>query len=544
MRITTCSSLLVLVAQVAQGQELVLNEVLYDPPGPDRGFEFVELYNPSSQAVDLQGLRLEFVNGADPTSPSAVWSGGGLQIAAGAFYLIAGSELSSRDALLEGSLQNGPDALWLWRGERIIDRLAWGELDDLGEGPSAVDVASASLGRKPDGHDTDDNSRDWFVFHEPTPGAPNSRGQRIRPLSLTIDPPWRSEAGELKLELIAIADGVESPQEAVLSWWLDGRLEAEAMLRADAGDSLRNELRVWLTSGRHHISVYSSSVAQPPDSLARGIQLGTGEVILNEVMAAPPPGEPEWIELRGIGDRAIDLRGWAISDATRRSSPIGNEALLGVGDFLLLTPDAPGLRASRSLPVGAVVLEPDGGWPTLNNSAAAGESADQVFLLDASGVVVDHLSYDETLLGERGQSMERGQVAAGASTGWFASPGDPTPGLPNAAAAAPLPRSGLSVHPNPFSPDGDGDADVLHVLLRRPPEEASIVAEVFDLTGETVRVLGAGRSGSGVLQWLWDGRDGSGRAVPMGAYVVVVRSGGRQAESARWRSLVALGRRP
>ena len=85
---------------------------------------------------------------------------------------------------------------------------------------------------------------------------------------------------------------------------------------------------------------------------------------------------------------------------------------------------------------------------------------------------------------------------------------------------------------------------MLHVLLRRPPEEASIVAEVFDLTGETVRVLGAGRSGSGVLQWLWDGRDGSGRAVPMGAYVVVVRSGGRQAESARWRSLVALGRRP
>ena len=51
------SALLIAVSLLAPllppraGAELLLNEILYDPAGPDEGMEFVELWNPDTAAV-------------------------------------------------------------------------------------------------------------------------------------------------------------------------------------------------------------------------------------------------------------------------------------------------------------------------------------------------------------------------------------------------------------------------------------------------------------------------------------------------------------
>jgi hypothetical protein len=52
----------VAVTEVPQGGSLVINEVDYDQPGQDDA-EFIEIYNPTSQPIDLTSVSLELLNG-------------------------------------------------------------------------------------------------------------------------------------------------------------------------------------------------------------------------------------------------------------------------------------------------------------------------------------------------------------------------------------------------------------------------------------------------------------------------------------------------
>jgi len=48
-----------LIFQSLFAQDVVINEVLYDPDGADTGYEWIELYNNSSLALNLQDWTIE-----------------------------------------------------------------------------------------------------------------------------------------------------------------------------------------------------------------------------------------------------------------------------------------------------------------------------------------------------------------------------------------------------------------------------------------------------------------------------------------------------
>ena len=54
---------------------LVLNEILYDPEGPDEGAEFVELWNSDSIAVALEGVAVESGDGSRPGTWVTIFTG-------------------------------------------------------------------------------------------------------------------------------------------------------------------------------------------------------------------------------------------------------------------------------------------------------------------------------------------------------------------------------------------------------------------------------------------------------------------------------------
>jgi hypothetical protein len=156
---------------------LVLNEIDYDQVGADGG-GFVELYNAGLSPADLEGLALVFVDGANGTEYRRRPLSGAL--AAGAYRVIA------VDA------QNGsPDGVALYdtRYEGVIDALSYeGAIERAYIGPFAhtlvegtalpADVADSntvtgSLGRSPNGSDTDDSATDWTFSTTVTPGAAN-----------------------------------------------------------------------------------------------------------------------------------------------------------------------------------------------------------------------------------------------------------------------------------------------------------------------------------------------------------------------------------
>lgn len=163
---------------------LRINELDYDQPSSDTR-EFVELLNPGMCSAPLGEVVLELINGSDgrpygryaldEASPEL---SAGERLVIGDADVLAQLPMSIKRLVLSGSgLQNGPDAVRIVRGERIVDAVAYKEaVPGSGEGaPAAVDEGAPALARCPDGTDTDDNAADLKPA-APSPGAANTCG--------------------------------------------------------------------------------------------------------------------------------------------------------------------------------------------------------------------------------------------------------------------------------------------------------------------------------------------------------------------------------
>ena len=80
----------------------------------------------------------------------------------------------------------------------------------------------------------------------------------------------------------------------------------------------------------------------------------------------------------------------------------------------------------------------------------------------------------------------------------------------------------VSVEPNPFTPNGDGINDQVHIsyALLRLNKAMPLTVQIFDLNGRKVRDL-INSSGTGMLYQLkWDGLEDSGQRADPGLYIV------------------------
>lgn len=188
-----------IVAAAPAVNHLVINEVDYDQTSTDMT-EYLEIYNPTSGAISLNGVHCVLVNGngggfapyttVDLTAQGSIPAGGYLVIANPGVVVDPGAILVNFGAT-SNTIQNGsPDAIVL------VDTINGICLDALSyEGASGSGVASGvncnavegtassladpftgngALVRWPNGYDSDNNSFDWVLTVQLTPGAANA----------------------------------------------------------------------------------------------------------------------------------------------------------------------------------------------------------------------------------------------------------------------------------------------------------------------------------------------------------------------------------
>lgn len=167
---------------------IVINEVYYRIArehriGSEAGSEWVELFNPTSGPISLNGWSINDNTSCDniPGSPSiaaggfailsthteaefeAVWT----SVPASVIYIVSpsaiGNGLANNDEL---ALRNGACP----SGGSIVDQISWGS-NTNGLNPSIPSVPSAGISseRSPDGLDTNSNT-DFVQSSPPTPG--------------------------------------------------------------------------------------------------------------------------------------------------------------------------------------------------------------------------------------------------------------------------------------------------------------------------------------------------------------------------------------
>lgn len=120
------------------------------------------------------------------------------------------------------------------------------------------------------------------------------------------------------------------------------------------------------------------------------------QVVVNEIMAAPTGGEPEWIELYNPSDNDLLLDSSTLSDnVSTKDLP---RIFLSAGGYALLTKDTNALKTARQIPTDCLMIEAS--VPGLNNTY------DVVVIKKAGGEIIDSVYYDMDW-GEKGFSLER-----------------------------------------------------------------------------------------------------------------------------------------
>ncbi|MBD3184835.1 hypothetical protein GF312_21310 [Candidatus Poribacteria bacterium] len=154
---------------------LVINEVLYDSPGVDTGC-FVELTG--QPGMNLDEYYLLGINGGSGKEYNRIELAG-YEIPHDGYFVVAqDNSVENADVVNpKVNFQNGPDNILLYMGNEIADAVGYGDFVDnnfAGEGEPTLDISGYSIGRRPDGLDTDNNQMDFVVFSVITPGRPNT----------------------------------------------------------------------------------------------------------------------------------------------------------------------------------------------------------------------------------------------------------------------------------------------------------------------------------------------------------------------------------
>jgi len=524
--------------------QVVINEVYYDHPGKDDGWEFIEINNAGETASDISGWRLEFLDGASGRKSTLWAASSGTIIEPKGFICISGSARSPAPGfLLSGAIGNGPDAVRLVSPSGVIDIIGYGEvtLGDLYESSPAPDVDPGfSLARKPDGNDTNRNDAD-FVASAPTPGG---RNFFIRDISVAVDAeavlPCRESFFSVTIRLTNC--GIEPVSGRV--WILSSAMVAgratsseRVELDIDMAPAARDSIAVTLVSPLSARFDLRAAILDTPDENpandTANASLGSspGEVVVNEIMYRPGEGMSEWIELVNTSGGECNLKSWTICDATGSRRLISDEDVsLPSGGFVILAQDSASFVLEYPGCI-APVRSLERGWPSLNDTDHK-DFADIVELRDCGGVLVERVSYKNLLGSERGRSIERVSDEACSSLAggiWHrcAARGGSTPGRDNSTRTDTMPRSRApSVSSNPFCPARDHETVITASLEEG---ETGLMVRIFNLDGLEIRRIFGENGGARVLSCRWDGRMNEGSLARTGLYVCLVefvRTGG------------------
>jgi len=534
---------------------LVINEFLPDPAGSDSGREFVELLNTGPGAETLSGVLLQFANGAVGAVWTTRWTGSReFTLAPGERFLIVdrnwtGDPAGQSEVYL--GLQNGPDALRLTRGEVVLDLVGYGALTDpaLMEGDPAGIAPGQSLSRRPDGQDSGDNHTD-FTLAEPTPGAPNFLPFSLVVVAWELDPPTLDRVSTpVRFTLGVYNNGTETFPVGAILLRFGGEDHPSLLDQLPAGQERRISWN--LLSPYEGLLPLDILVPLPAerDTLIlhpTSLQVGPGDLILNEILSAPRQGQGEWVEVVVGKNGVVDLAGYSLRDEDGAWRPLPG-IRLEPGGFLVLAQDSLALafwhldnQAHGALtgcrPERAIACQRSlAGWPSLNNTPTEDRDfADRLYLADPAGVVIDHLTIggEGSLVwnwSEPGLSLERFAPSPrnpGASN-WVpctARTGS-TPGCSNSVAMVGIIPTGFTIRPRVLDPVGGVSS--VHFLFTLTGQQVGWELRVFDLWGGLVRDFGGEKLGAGPRDLLWDGRDDQGRPAGPGGYVVLLEVGDR-----------------
>lgn len=517
----------------AYSQEIVITEVMFNPNGNENVREFVEILNLSEVDIPLEGFLIGDGTGFDLIIPA---EGGSWIVPKGAFALIidpdyftAGepySEIPATTPLFTvDDSAIGNRGLSNSTAEPVY--LISAEGDTLSVVNYSLDCSPGHSWEKiiPHGGESMDNFKQ-SIEEEGTPGKKNSvtpppQNPALDEGSIRFNPLQPQMNDEIEIIVSYRNAGLEPVSDVEVKVWIlpdipagmadfseivkPGEISEEVTLFIDALPGGRLAFTAAVISDVNNEISEDDTVMVMLD-----VAVPTGTIFLNEVMAAPEEGDPEWIELYNQKNTAVDLYHWNLSDS--KGTPIGlitEHVFIAGKGYAVISGGALNYDVPDISPV--VIVD---NFPALNNDG------DTVKLFDFTKELVDSMVYEEV---SSGYSFELiSTEMSGDVSGWDISvnPRGATPGTLNSidypttveGEGSKTGRLELSVTPNPFS-------DMATISYSLPFPLARVRLYVYDRRGRLIIKLRDSDESGSTWTGTWDGRN-NGSQLPAGPYIL------------------------
>ena len=413
---------------------LVLSEVLYDVSSGDDGFEWVEIFNSGSSAVDLAGWSLG--NGGTNYTTSLVQLSG--SIASGATFVVGGPTSGANNAnpVFDQVVNFNPDfqnsgsvgdgvALFNVPAAQVtastvpFDAVVYGPnntnqlIDETGTA-NAPEVGDAGAGSSIERVDL---AGAWQIQNTPTPNSTTLQATQNTAPTVAITAP--ADGTQVTEGASVIFTGTADDTE-------DGDLSASLDWQSDLDGSLGTgaSVNATLSLGLHIVTATATDSGSLQGSAQITVEVieaptgGSGDLILSEVLYDVSGTDDgfEWVEIYNAGTTTVDLSGWSLGaggvDYTTTTMQLSGSLAAGA-IFVVGGPSSSSVNGSPSY--GQVAnFNPD-----LQNSGTAGDGV-ALFNVPASSVTPTTVPVDAVIYGPNNANAlldESGVAPSGADVG-------------------------------------------------------------------------------------------------------------------------------
>ncbi|MEL6253768.1 MAG: lamin tail domain-containing protein [Bacteroidota bacterium] len=533
----------VVLARPAQANEVVFTE-LYPDFTPSEGLpdaEFVEIYNRTSEVLDLSG--------------SVLTDGGGfalinnLQIFPDEYVILCKLddaeefEAFGKTLGLDGfpSLGNSTDSLTFFSvSGDVLDFVYYS--DDWYADPNKSSGGFSLEKIDPDYVDCNQpaNWRASEAMIGGTPGAQNSIDGSYTDTEIPLLSGIRI-VGSNGLELL-FSEQMDVTSLEILNNYIAGQGIGSPII-ALATSPHFTSVRLTFDQDFQENILYTLEVKGLADcagnvitetySFGLPLPAQVGDVLINEILFNPISGGADYVEIANVSEKILDLNSLRIgeifpeTDSIFNSDPLTSSSVLFFpGQLICLTADV-GLQIQQYQPIAAANFLELESFPSYDD--ASGECV----IFTDSGAVLDRFYYEDdfhypTLIDDDGVSLERISLSVPASevSNWHSAASTVrfgTPGYPNSQLIDQSSElAEVRLDRTSFTPDLDGVGDVVAIEYDFDFNGANARVSVLDSQGRPIKILQQNTLlGTEAGSFFWDGTDAKGTKADVGIYIIL-----------------------
>ncbi len=520
-----------LVGEVAVKGDLIINEIMTDPSPVLANLpevEFIEIYNKSTKFIDLTGWKL-----GDLSTDGTVTSG---FISPGQYKLLiaTGSATDYPNGITVTSfpsINNTSETVYLKNpAGQVMDKVAftddWYQSEGKKDGGYSFELINPN--------DPCSDQSNWigsFSQFGGTPSAVNSvysiSPDVLAPQLLAINAIGLNEVEVLfseKVDSVSLANAVVTvlPNLSVLNWSISEKYVSEATITFTQNlvasqlyeMTLVNVQDCWLNSVN-----LTSKFALADTALA-------GDLIINEILFDPATGGYDFVELFNTSTKVLNLKDVIIAnfdnDTISNPKQFTSNYTLFPNDYVVFTQDS--IYIKNTFPATVSGKFASLSLPSLDNDSST------IYVIQYSKVL-DKVSYLEDwqfqlLDATENKTLERidPKGTSNVKENWRTaaeSIGFGTPGRVNSQFQNVSVNGDFGTTEAYFSPDSDGDKDVL--VFYYSMEEAALLGNlvIYDDAGRQVKKLFSNELLAVKGTYTWDGTTDETLKAPVGIYIAV-----------------------